>query len=105
MSGTELLIMMAVVIIGTILVAPESLRVTFPAACGVKCSRQRARRLAHRCTRTAHRLFSEYPAPWGGDPLFPSGRIPRRLRRSLLAQRAWHLDHQQCVVAHLSEYP
>src|SRR4051812_21865641 len=47
----------------------ESLRVAFPAACGVKRSRQRARRLAHRCTRTAHRLFSEYPAPWGGDPL------------------------------------
>src|SRR5689334_17788838 len=35
----------------------ESLRVTFPAACGVTCSRQRARRLAHRSTRKAHRLF------------------------------------------------
>src|SRR3954468_16676124 len=29
-----------------------------------------SRRLAHRCTRTAHRLFSEYPASWGGDLLF-----------------------------------
>ena len=48
----------------------ESLRVAFPAACGAKRSRQRARRPAHRCTRTAHPLFSEYPAPWGGDPLF-----------------------------------
>src|SRR5689334_20079386 len=47
----------------------ESLRVAFPAACGVTRSRQRARRPAHRCTRTAHPLFSEYPAPWGGDPL------------------------------------
>ena len=47
----------------------ESLRVAFPAACGVACSRQRARRLAHHHTRMAHRSFSEYPAPWGGDPL------------------------------------
>src|SRR3954454_7430428 len=62
-----------------------SLRGAFPAACGVTCSRQRARRPAHRCTRTAHPFFSEYPAPWGGDPLFSSGRIPRRLRRNLLA--------------------
>src|SRR5689334_11593458 len=33
-------------------------------------SRQRARRLAHRPARTANCLFSEYPAPWGGDRLF-----------------------------------
>src|SRR3954453_12487445 len=44
----------------------ESLRVAFPAACGAKRSRQRARRPAHRCTRTAHPLFSEDPTPWGG---------------------------------------
>src|SRR6478735_12315773 len=48
----------------------ESLRVTFPAACGVACSRQRARRLAHHHTRTAHRLLSKYPAPWGGVVYF-----------------------------------
>src|SRR3954454_23012392 len=61
----------------------QSLRVAFPAACGVTCSRQRARRPAHRCTRTAHPFFSEYPAPWGGDPLlgqpFPPGIEPAAL--------------------------
>src|SRR6478736_986559 len=54
----------------------ESLRVTFPAACGVACSRQRARRLAHHHTRTAHRLLSKYPAPWGGDPLLVKVFVP-----------------------------
>ena len=47
---------------------PESLRVAFPAACGVKCSRQRARRPAHRCTRTAHRFFPDTPPLSYGHP-------------------------------------
>jgi hypothetical protein len=41
----------------------ESLRVAFLAACGVKRSRERARRPIRRRPKTAHRLFSEYSAP------------------------------------------
>src|SRR3954464_1487685 len=46
----------------------ESLRVAFPAACGAHRSRQRDRRLAHHGPEIGSPL--QYPAPWGGDPLF-----------------------------------
>src|SRR3954471_9035892 len=46
----------------------ESLRVAFPAACGAHRSRQRDRRLAHHGPEIGSPL--QYPAPWGGGPLF-----------------------------------
>ena len=66
-----------------VLTLVELLRVAFPAACGAACSRQRARRPAHRRTRTTHRCFSEYPAPWGGGILL--GNLVRLAERARIA--------------------
>src|SRR3954447_9813497 len=67
----------------------ESLRVTFRAACGVACSRQRARRLVPRPRGGARRLFLEplvaslaaRGVTGGDEPLHP--REPQRHRPAL----------------------
>src|SRR5689334_1197731 len=85
----------------------ESLRVAFPAACGAKRSRQRARRPAHHRTRTAHRLILEYPAPWGGDPLFILLTIPWCTSRPALADDIYcqmAIDDYNILVKYLPDY-
>ena len=81
----------------------ESLRVAFPAACGVTCSRERARRPVRRPARKAHPLLSEYPAPWGGDPLLDGSPLrqlrskPGKLSREGLAAPVEDLDARKVV--------
>src|SRR3954463_6029717 len=64
----------------------ESLRVAFPAACGSHRSRQRDRRLAHHGPEIGSPL--QYPAPWGGDPLFQANKYYYAVMASSPSDRA-----------------